>query len=116
MDYAASVWMHCCGEKALSWLNRAQKIGATAITGAFRTVAAAVVEAEASIHPIRERHAQAAVRLWIHIHTLPKTHPLALKKIRMTARFTSPLQKIAKVAEGARVDHMETIQEYAVPP
>jgi ribonuclease HI len=87
-----------------------------AITGAFRTVAAAVAEAEASIHPIRERHAQAAVRLWINIHTLPKAHPLALKKIRMTARFTSPLQKIAQVAEGARVDHMETIQEYALPP
>jgi hypothetical protein len=58
MDYAASVWMHACGEKALSWLNRAQKIGALAITGAFRTVATAVVEAEASILPIRERHAR----------------------------------------------------------
>jgi len=23
MDYAANVWMHACGEKALSWLNRA---------------------------------------------------------------------------------------------
>jgi hypothetical protein len=23
MDYAANVWKHVCGEKALSWLNRA---------------------------------------------------------------------------------------------
>jgi hypothetical protein len=84
MDYAASVWMHACGEKALSWLNRAQKIGALAITGAFRTVATAVAEAEASILPIRERHARAAARLWINIHTLPGTHPLALRKIRTT--------------------------------
>ncbi|EAQ84812.1 hypothetical protein CHGG_08826 [Chaetomium globosum CBS 148.51] len=75
MDYAANVWMHACGEKALSWLNRAQKIGALAITGAFRAAATAVVEAEASIYP-----------------------------------------KIARVAEGVRVDRMETIQEYAVPP
>lgn len=41
MEYAASVWMHACGKRALGWLNRAQKIGALAITGAFRTVAAA---------------------------------------------------------------------------
>jgi ribonuclease HI len=31
-------------------------------------------------------------------------------------RFTSPLQKIAHVAEGARVDRSETIHEYALPP
>ena len=116
MDYAANVWMHACGEKALSWLNRAQKIGALAITGAFRTAATAVVEAEASIYPVRERHAQAAASLWINIHTLPGTHPLAMKKVRTTVRFVSPLQKIARVAEGVRVDRMETIQEYAVPP
>ena len=53
IEYAASVWMHACRKRALSWLNRAQKIGALAITGAFRTVAAAVAEAEASID--RER-------------------------------------------------------------
>ncbi|EAQ93099.1 predicted protein [Chaetomium globosum CBS 148.51] len=116
MDYAANVWMHACGEKALSWLNRAQKIGALAITGAFRTAATAVVEAEASIYPVRERHVQAAASLWINIHTLPGTHPLAMKKVRTTVRFVSPLQKIARVAEGVRVDRMETIQEYAVPP
>ncbi|KAB5515136.1 hypothetical protein GE09DRAFT_1067015 [Coniochaeta sp. 2T2.1] len=55
MDYAANVWMHACGENPLSSLNRAQKIGPLAITGAFRTVATAVAEAEASIPPIRER-------------------------------------------------------------
>jgi hypothetical protein len=70
------------GKKALSWLNRAQKIGALAITGAFRTVATTVAEAEASILPIRERHARAAARLWINIHKLPETHPLASRKIQ----------------------------------
>jgi hypothetical protein len=71
MDYAASIWMHACRESSLSWLNRAQKIGPLP-SGTFRSVAAAVAEAEASIHPIRERHAQAAIRLWINIHTLPE--------------------------------------------
>lgn len=116
MDYAASVWMHACGEKALSWLNRAQKIGALAIIGAFRTVATAVAEAEASILPIRERHAQAATRLWMNIHTLPGMHPLASKKIRKTTRFVSPLQKVARAVEGVQVNRMETIQEYTIPP
>ncbi|EAQ84332.1 hypothetical protein CHGG_08346 [Chaetomium globosum CBS 148.51] len=94
----------------------AQKIGALAITGAFGTAATAVVEAEASIYPIRERHTQAAVRLWINIHTLPGSHPLAVKKIRTTVRFVSPLQKLARAVEGTEVDRMETIQEYAVLP
>lgn len=79
-DYAASVWMYVCGEKAFSWLNRAQKTGALAITGAFRTVATAVAEAEASIRSIGERHVYAAIRLWINIHILPGTHPVIVKK------------------------------------
>ncbi|EAQ91505.1 hypothetical protein CHGG_03440 [Chaetomium globosum CBS 148.51] len=52
-----------------------------------------------------------AANVWMHA-----THPLAMKKVRTTVRFVSPLQKIARVAEGVRVDRMETIQEYAVPP
>ncbi len=116
LDYAANVWMHACGEKAVSWLNRAQKTGALAITGAFRTVATAVAEAEASIIPIRQRHAQGAAKLWINIHTLPKTHPLAVGKIRRTVRFVSPLQRVAHAIEGIQVDRMETIREYAIPP
>ena len=88
--------MHACGEKALGWLNRAQKTAALAITGAFRTVATAVVEAEANILPIRQRHTQGAAKLWVNMHTLPKTHPLAMRKTRKTVRFVSPLQKVAR--------------------
>ena len=116
MDYAANVWMHACGEKALSWLNRAQKTGALAITGAFRTVATAVAEAEASIPSIRQRHAQGAAKLWINLHTLPRTHPLSSMKTGRTMRFVSPLQKIARAMDEIQVDRMETIHEYAVPP
>jgi len=91
MDYAANVWMYVCGEKALSWLNRAQKAGALAITGAFRTVARAVVEAEASILPIRQRYAKGAVKLWVNLHTLPRIYPLGSMKTGRTIRFVSPL-------------------------
>jgi hypothetical protein len=48
-------------------LNRAQKIGACAITGAFQTVALGVAEAEAYILPIRQRHFHRAIKLLIGI-------------------------------------------------
>jgi len=62
-----------------------------AITGAFRTVARAVVEAEASILPIRQRYAKGAAKLWVNLHTLPRTHPLGSMKIGRTIWFVSPL-------------------------
>ncbi|KAM7218467.1 hypothetical protein V8F06_006071 [Rhypophila decipiens] len=76
--------------KALSWLNRGQKIGALAITGAFRTVATAVAEAEASILSIRERHTQGAARLWINAPTLSRTHPFVLKRNTRNRAFCLP--------------------------
>jgi hypothetical protein len=44
VDYASNIWMHACGSVAMASLNRVQSVGAQAITGAFRTVAAAVAE------------------------------------------------------------------------
>jgi hypothetical protein len=43
-------------------MNRVQRIGAQAITGAFRTVATAIGEAEASIRTVRKRHAERATK------------------------------------------------------
>ncbi|KAM4058194.1 endonuclease-reverse transcriptase domain-containing protein [Hirsutella rhossiliensis] len=47
----------------------AQRIGAQAVTGGFRTVATAVAEAEAGVQSFRERHAQAAAKFWIRMRT-----------------------------------------------
>jgi len=117
VDYASSVWMHACGEKASRCrLNRVQKTGAAAITGAFRTVATAVAEAEASIRSFRERHTEKATKLWVDIHTLPKTNPLAKLRTAITRRFASPLQKIAQAQQETATDQMEIIYAYAVPP
>jgi hypothetical protein len=69
MDYASNVWSHACGVRQLSWLNRAQRIGAQAITGAFQTVSTTVAEAEASIQTVCKRHAQAGTRLYISVRT-----------------------------------------------
>ncbi|OAQ57981.1 reverse transcriptase [Purpureocillium lilacinum] len=51
VDYASNVWSHTCGLREAAWLDKAQRVGAQAITGTFRTVATAVAEAEASIQP-----------------------------------------------------------------
>ena len=64
-------------------------VGAQAITGAFRTVATAVAEAEASIQTVQDRHTEAATRLWVNIRPFPKTHPLARSKYKSTRRFVS---------------------------
>ncbi|RKK21589.1 hypothetical protein BFJ67_g17192, partial [Fusarium oxysporum f. sp. cepae] len=116
MDYASVVWSHARNERALSWFNRAQKIGARAITGAFRTVVTAVMEAEANIQTVCERHAQAGMRMYINIKTVPKTHPLAALKVSASRRYMSPLKKLALAYEGSGTERMETIEAYAVPP
>lgn len=61
------MWAHSCGVREAAWLDEAQMVGAQAITGAFRTVATAAVEAEASIQPAWERHVQATTRFWINL-------------------------------------------------
>ncbi|EED11747.1 hypothetical protein TSTA_109260, partial [Talaromyces stipitatus ATCC 10500] len=88
-DYASSIWMHACGTRGTQYLNRMQKHGAIAVTGAFRTVATAVAEAEAGIQPFHNRHMEKATKLWIDIQTLPKSNPL--RKLRtITTRRNYP--------------------------
>ncbi|CAM1503401.1 Fc.00g081770.m01.CDS01 [Cosmosporella sp. VM-42] len=116
MDYASTVWAHACGIRELSWLNRAQKVVAQAITSAFRTTATAVAEAEASIPTIGQRHARACTRLYSNLHTLPKTHPLAGLKMSSSRRYMSPMKKLALAREENTVERMEAIQAYTLPP
>jgi hypothetical protein len=113
MDYASNVWSHRHGWRVTRWLNEAQKMGAQAIAGAFKTVSVAVAEAEAGITPVGERHAQAGTRLYVNIQTLPKAHPLATLRVRETWRYLSPLAKLALVHDGT-AGRMETIEPYAL--
>nr|CEG03946.1 unnamed protein product [Fusarium acuminatum CS5907] len=85
MDYASNVCSYRRGVRETKWLNKAQKVGAQAITGAFKTVSVAVAEAEAGITPVGERHSQAGTRLYINMQTLPKTHPL-----KVPINYTTP--------------------------
>ena len=116
VDYASSVWMHACGVKGMALMNRIQRVGAQAIIGAFRTVATAVAEAEASIRTVGERHAERAITIWVNLHTLPSTNPLSKLNTAERRRFTSPLQKIALMNQDTPIDRMEIIQPYVVAP
>jgi hypothetical protein len=113
-DYASNVWMHAAKGPAMAMLNRAQKVGAQAITGTFRIVSVAIAEAEAYIRPVHQRLRERATKLWIGIHTLPDTHPL--KRLRTSAflRFTSPIQKIGLAHQPTK--GIETIRAFTVPP
>jgi ribonuclease HI len=116
IDYASNVWMHTIKGNAMASLNRVQRIAAQAITGTFSTVATAVAEAEASICTVHERHTERATKLWVYLHTLPKTNPLARLHTTVFLKFTSPLQKIAQAHQSVPVDRMEVIEPYAVTP
>jgi ribonuclease HI len=74
------------------------------------------MEAEANIQTVCERHAQAGMRMYINIKTVPKTHPLAALKVSASRRYMSPLKKLALAYEGSGTERMETIEAYAVPP
>jgi hypothetical protein len=104
MDYASTVWSHRRRVKETKLLNEVQKMGAQAITGAFKTVSVAVAEAEAGITPVGERHAQAGTRLYVNMQTLPKTHPLATLRVRKTRRYLSPLKAGTRPRWGSRTD------------
>ncbi|KAJ6437529.1 tyrosinase [Purpureocillium lavendulum] len=93
-----------------------QRIGAQAVIGAFRTVATAVAEAEASIPTIEERHRQAATRLCVDLRTLPQTHPLAALRNKASRRYLSPMQGIASVVAKASTERMEVIGAFALRP
>ncbi|KJZ67989.1 hypothetical protein HIM_12623 [Hirsutella minnesotensis 3608] len=117
MDYASNVWTHALRAKQVGWMNKAQMIGAQAITGAFRTVAKTVAMAEADIRTVGERHRQATIRLCINLQTLPMTHPLATLRNCSTRRFVSPMQKIVTAVQTVQMDQIEDIHdEYALPP
>ncbi|KJZ68376.1 hypothetical protein HIM_12236 [Hirsutella minnesotensis 3608] len=116
MDYASNVWSHACKAKEATWIERAQRVGAQAITGGFRTVATAVAEAEASVQSFRERHAQAASRFWIRTQTLPRTHLLTSLKLKLNRRYASPMQKLASAMGRPDTKRLEVIHEFALAP
>ncbi len=116
IDYASSVWSHACGAKEAKWIDRAQRVGAQAVTGGLRTVATAVAEAEAGVQSFRDRHAEAATKFWIRMRTLPRTHPLTSLRLKPTKRYASPMQRLAPAMGRLDTKRLEVIHEFALAP
>lgn len=119
VDYASNVWMHACKDKNIGPINRVQRVGAQAIIGSFATVATSIAESEASLQTVKERFWKRAIKLWIDIHTLPKTNPLH----RMTSRvrkfyrsYRSPFHQVARSLKDVPLEKIETIQSFTLAP
>ncbi|KAF4336646.1 reverse transcriptase [Fusarium beomiforme] len=118
VDYASNVWMHACKTASAYAIHRVQRIGAQAVIGSFTSVATGVAEAEAHIATIHERFWRRASKLWVEIHTLPRTNPVRnlLRGIKAFRRFISPLRRIADVCRELPRNTTEVIQPFALAP
>lgn len=119
VDYASNVWMHACRKKLAGPVNRIQKAGAQAIVGTFFSAATSVVEAEAHIPSVHERHWRRAIKLWIDIHTLPDTNPLrrATDRIqRFYPAHRSPFHQVSRRMKDLSLNEIETIEPFALTP
>ncbi|EED24123.1 hypothetical protein TSTA_075010, partial [Talaromyces stipitatus ATCC 10500] len=83
-------------------------------SGAFRTVATAVSEAEAGIQPFHNRHMGKATKRWIDIQALLKSNPLRKLRTITIRSFISPLQRIAQPLKATKTERIETIQAFTV--
>ncbi|KAK0622142.1 hypothetical protein DIS24_g11359 [Lasiodiplodia hormozganensis] len=100
-------------------LEAVQMIAGRVITGAFRTVALPILEAEAAILPVGIRLNQQLLRFWVNCDTLPQRHASwKLKRAIDPAnkRFVSPLQRIMLMAREIDVEHLETIHPFVTMP
>ncbi|SPJ79732.1 uncharacterized protein FTOL_08123 [Fusarium torulosum] len=118
VGYASNVWMHACKTVAAYAVQRVQRIGAQAIIGSFTSVATGIAEAEAHIATVHERFWRRASKLWVDIHTLPRTNPVRnlVRGIKAFRRFISPLRRIADICRELPKDNMEVIQPFTLTP
>jgi hypothetical protein len=74
-------------------------------------------ELEANLPTIAERHMRKALRMWIDLHSMPDTHPLApLIRRRRYKRSASLMQRIAESAHSAPVEELEATRPYVSAP
>ncbi|EHK19849.1 uncharacterized protein TRIVIDRAFT_193271 [Trichoderma virens Gv29-8] len=119
VDYASNIWMHAYRYRNTAPINRVQRIGAQAIVGTFLTVATSIAEIEASIPTALERFWKRAIKLWVDIHTLPKTNPLhrITSRVRKFYRsYRSPFHQVAYRLKDMPLEELESIQPFALKP
>ena len=120
MDYASFIWSFTASEITIQHLYRAQRVGAQAVVGGFRSMAMVVAEAEAGLMSIRDRLRRQCLGFWVNIHKLETQHPHAklarVARKRKSKRFMSPLGIAAALFRDIRAERVETISTIACEP
>ena len=75
MDYASMIWGPNATRSALSGLDRAQRIGAQAVVGAFKTVSLVIAESEAGLEGTLTRLRKRNMATWVQLQTKSSNHP-----------------------------------------
>ena len=97
-------------------IRQIQRLGGQAITAAFSSVAEAIAEAEAHIHPVKARQWEKAAKTFIDLCTLPANHLIARLNLQPCRRFKSPLQRIGIEFPGICKEKLEKIEPYIIAP
>lgn len=118
-DYASPIWGPAAAQYTIDRLDKVQRIGAQAITGAFSTVSLLIAESEALLAPTQARIHRQELNTWIKWHTKPLSHRFwkAKRAINLANNtWISPLQKTALRFSLWNLSNLETIKAYAKPP
>ena len=84
--------------QSIARIERAYKIGATSITGIFRSAAMTAAILEANLQSAQERLWEATRRNWILLHTRPTKHTCwrLVKQLNWCHHHISPMEQTAK--------------------
>lgn len=113
------IWAPTATVSILKRLDKAQHIGAQAITGAFSTVSLLISKAVAALMPTMHRLHWQQLSTWIKWHTKPPLH--RFWKVKGTVdlankAWISPLQKMAEKSKDINLGSLEKINAYAKAP
>ncbi len=100
-------------------LDKAQRIGAQAITREFSTVSLLIIEVETALTPIMDRLHWQQFSTWTKWDTKPLLHQFwNVKRTIDLANKTwiSPLQKMAETFKDIDLSSLEKINAYAKAP
>jgi hypothetical protein len=96
-DYGAPVWVPCTSPQVQRHVDRAMKLGSTAITGMFKSAALAAATVEAGLELPHDRLHELVRRDWLRLQYKPQHHVSwhLIHQLDRTTKFRSPLETTA---------------------
>jgi hypothetical protein len=98
-DYGAPIWFPRASGVMTHMIERATKLGASTVTGIFRSAAYEVAVAEAGVETVQDRLYELVRRHWIKMHTIPANHQgwKLLDRLFRTKTHLSPLEATGRL-------------------